>query len=406
MSDFNGRSIFNSGNVGNPTAASTGAVSGPGSSTNNDIALFNGVTGQIIKDSGVQISTDGTFAANSDALIPTQKATKTYVDGLVVGLWDDRGNYDASGNTFPASGGSGSAGAILKGDIWTISVAGTLGGVPIATRQTVRAGIDTPGQTAANWYIGLANTDIDDSITDGVTGRAPSQNAVFDALALKASLTGVETLTNKTIQQTINAQTGTTYTFVAADFRGRVTANNASAQTYTLPQQSTLTTAAGVGLWLENIGTGTITLVKEGAETLTGNTTLAAGATVFISRDTTTNWSVFAGTAVVPMPALGAPLVSITTSQTKLIWYAQAPCTFLGLFHQAFSVSVAGSYKLQLNGVDIAGLTAIVPATGGGTASASSPVALVAGDKITAVANGTLVLVADMLMSPQYTQTF
>ena len=32
---------------------------------------------------------------------------KAYADELVVGLLDDRGNFDASSNTFPATGGSG-----------------------------------------------------------------------------------------------------------------------------------------------------------------------------------------------------------------------------------------------------------------------------------------------------------
>lgn len=126
-------------------------------------------------------------AADATALA----SAKAYADGLVVGLWDDRGNYDASVNTFPtaAAGGSGAAGAVLKGDIWTTSVAGTVGGVPVAVKQTLRALIDAPGQTAANWAIGLANTDLDDSITAGVTGRAPSQNAVAAALALKTTAT-------------------------------------------------------------------------------------------------------------------------------------------------------------------------------------------------------------------------
>jgi hypothetical protein len=44
-----------------------------------------------------------------------------------VGLWD-RGNYSAATNVFSAGG---SAGGILKGDIWTISAVGTLGGVAL-----------------------------------------------------------------------------------------------------------------------------------------------------------------------------------------------------------------------------------------------------------------------------------
>lgn len=98
-------------------------------------------------------SIDGTFASNSDAILPTEKAVKTYVDGLVVGLLDDRGNYDASSNLFPATGGSGAAGAIVKGDTWRISVAGTLGGVNVNINDWIRAITDTPGQTSGNWAI-------------------------------------------------------------------------------------------------------------------------------------------------------------------------------------------------------------------------------------------------------------
>ena len=58
-------------------------VIGPTSAGANDIALFNGTTGVLIKDSGVQISTDGTLASDSDTLIPSQKAVKTYADTKV-----------------------------------------------------------------------------------------------------------------------------------------------------------------------------------------------------------------------------------------------------------------------------------------------------------------------------------
>jgi hypothetical protein len=125
-----------------------------------------------------------TAQAAADAVVLA--AARAYSEGLVVGLWDDRGNFDASVNTFPAAGGSGPGGVILKGDMWNISVAGVLGGVPVAIRQTVRALIDAPGQDAANWAIGLSNADIDDAINAGVVGRAPSQRAVYEALYLKA----------------------------------------------------------------------------------------------------------------------------------------------------------------------------------------------------------------------------
>ena len=69
-----------------------------------------------------------TALGTSDVLYPSQKAVKSYADSKLVGLLDYRGGYDASGNTYPASGGSGDVGAVLKGDMWVISVAGLLSG--------------------------------------------------------------------------------------------------------------------------------------------------------------------------------------------------------------------------------------------------------------------------------------
>jgi len=84
-------------------------------------------------------------------------ASKSYAESLVTGLLDDRGNYDASVNSFPSSGGSGASGAILKGDLWTVSVAGTLGGVAVTAGDVVRALTDSPGQTASNWAVSENN---------------------------------------------------------------------------------------------------------------------------------------------------------------------------------------------------------------------------------------------------------
>lgn len=95
-----------------------------------------------------------TFTGTPTAPDPTTTqglATKGYVDTAVTGLLDFRGTYDASGNTFPASGGSGLLGAVVKGDLWICSVAGTLGGQAITPGDLIVALVDTPGQTAANW---------------------------------------------------------------------------------------------------------------------------------------------------------------------------------------------------------------------------------------------------------------
>jgi hypothetical protein len=51
----------------------------------------------------------------------------------------------------------GPGGAILKGDIWTISAVGTLGGVAVSLGDTVRALSDAPVQVVGSWSIAEGN---------------------------------------------------------------------------------------------------------------------------------------------------------------------------------------------------------------------------------------------------------
>jgi hypothetical protein len=90
----------------------------------------------------------------------TLNSAKTYADGLVVGLLDDRGNYNPSTNSnlYPTTGGSGVSGAILKGDLWSINglgsgVSASIGGKTVTDGDVIRALVNTPGNTDANWVI-------------------------------------------------------------------------------------------------------------------------------------------------------------------------------------------------------------------------------------------------------------
>lgn len=74
------------------------------------------------------------------------------ITAAVAGLMDLRSPYDASGGAYPSSGGSGTAGAILKGDAYPISVAGTLPtGQVVSVGDLIYALVDSPGNTQANW---------------------------------------------------------------------------------------------------------------------------------------------------------------------------------------------------------------------------------------------------------------
>jgi hypothetical protein len=76
-------------------------------------------------------------------------------------------------------------------------------------------------------------------------------------------------------QLTLNAQTGTTYTFVLTDNRNKlVTASNASAQTYTIPANSSVAFPTGSAINIIAIGAGQVTI--QGAA---GVTVASTGAT-------------------------------------------------------------------------------------------------------------------------------
>jgi hypothetical protein len=138
-------------------------VGGSGSSVPGlDEVLIAGNNGGGEQIKNIGAPTDDDDAATKeyvdDGDASTLASAQTYANNLVVGLWDDRGNFSAAGGAYPSSGGSGTAGAILKGDIWTISVAGTLPtGQAVNVGDTVRALVDTPGNTQANWAIAENN---------------------------------------------------------------------------------------------------------------------------------------------------------------------------------------------------------------------------------------------------------
>ncbi len=88
-----------------------------------------------------------------------------------------------------------------------------------------------------------------------------------------ASLAGTETLTNKTltdakINLAINAQTGTTYTFVLTDNGKFVTASNASAITVTIPPASSVAYATGAQINIIQKGAGQVTFAQGSGVTI------------------------------------------------------------------------------------------------------------------------------------------
>lgn len=156
-----------------------------------------------------------------------------------------------------------------------ISGGGTSGTVTISIDTAVTVD-KTTAQTLTNKTL---TTPIISSISNTGTLSLPTST---DTLVGRAT---TDTLTNKTLTAPIinlafNAQTGTTYTLVAADSGKLVTASNAGAITVTIPPSIF---AAGEQINLQQIGVGQVTFSQGVGVTIT-STGATASAPKITSR--------------------------------------------------------------------------------------------------------------------------
>lgn len=294
---------------------------------------------------GITLSTTGVAIGNGPltlAGLPTSAlhaATKSYVDSVVVGLWDDRGNFDASGGAYPtsAAGGSGAAGAVLKGDIWTISVAGTLPtGQVVEVGDTVRALVDTPGNTQANWAIAqnnigyvpltstLANTNffvgnasnvatavaMSGQATIDNTGAVTLSNAAVIAKVLTGYVSGSGTVAaTDTILQAIQKLNGNDALKWSLASGGALTANNTLTGAFSVTFNLTSTTSPFnvTGSYTVPGGGAVSSYLATFGGTITGKGTSNDGITGVLMNPTLTNST---GTAVFQICLRLAPTFS------------------------------------------------------------------------------------------------
>lgn len=126
--------------------------------------------------------------------------------------------------------------------------------------------------SADNTLVGVLTASSSDTLTNKsialgtntVTGTTSQFNTALTDGDF-ATLAGTETLTNKTltapvINLSLNAQTGTTYTFVLADNGKLVTLDNASAIAVTVPTNASVAYATGAQINIVQKGAGQVTV--------------------------------------------------------------------------------------------------------------------------------------------------
>lgn len=153
----------------------------------------------------------------NDVAAAAESNAKNYADGLVVGLLDDRGNYNPTVTSqYPTTGGSGDSGAILKGDLWAISADGTVNGIAVTVGDTIRALADNPAQVNANWAITQNNLIYipENSSNKATSLDFPDNTKYPTTLAVVTALEGYATKANQRYQ--FVSDSNTTYTVPAS----------------------------------------------------------------------------------------------------------------------------------------------------------------------------------------------
>jgi hypothetical protein len=161
-------------------------------------------------------------------------------------------------------------------------------GTPTSVTLTNATGLPVSGITAStSTALGVGSVELGHA-TDTTIARVSAGVVSIEGVNV-VTTSSTDTLTNKTLTSpvindpklnlTLNAQTGTTYTFVLADNGKLVTASNASAQTYSIPTNATAAFAIGTQINLIQIGAGQVTVsaATPGTTTVLSNAATPAG---------------------------------------------------------------------------------------------------------------------------------
>ena len=179
-----------------------------------------------------------------------------------------KGGWDASAGSFPGGG------SAQEGWSYQVTVAGTVDGVAFSVNDRIIAITDDASTTTyvSNWlkadYSDLV-TSIGPSNKTGAVSLAAADIETGSFADARISETSVTQYSTKKGQyEGLNSQTGTSYTLVLSDAGKVVEMNNASANTLTVPPNSSVAFPVGTFLIVAQMGAGTTTIAEGSGVTI------------------------------------------------------------------------------------------------------------------------------------------
>ncbi len=208
------------------------------------------------------------FASSSARSSAVSSAT----EGMVSYLKDTNAIEYYDGSSW---GGIGDITAVTAGtNIDVTSGTGPVPSVALAIDAAVSMGSDGSGVDVTFYSSTAGDTMLWDAseeklVITGTNGQnalevADGDVSITDAL----TVTGAVTAGSLVAPLAINAQTGTTYTFVIGDAGKLVTSSNGSAQVVTVPPNSSVAFAVGTQIIVQNIGSANATLAEGSGVTI------------------------------------------------------------------------------------------------------------------------------------------
>jgi hypothetical protein len=197
--------------------------------------------------------------------VSTDAATKGYIDTVTVAPSNLTGPITSVGSATSIASQTGTGTKFVVDNTPTlitpvlgVATATSINGTTIPSTKTLVVTTDKLSALAATTSSELAGV-ISDETGSGalVFGTSPA-------------------IADPKVTQTLNPQTGTTYTFVLADHGKYVTASNASAQTYTIPSNASVAFPIGCNIDLIQIGAGQVTVQGNGGVTVYSTAATAA----------------------------------------------------------------------------------------------------------------------------------